>query len=108
MFIADNSLYQTFAYLDNITICGKSQDEYDENLNKFTEVAKKFNSIYDHNKCSFSNSTVDRLGYTILEGTIKPDPKRLQLFKELPFPCDIILCCVGNILSLLPMDCRVF
>ena len=31
--IADNSLSYTFAYLDNITICGKSKEEHDENLN---------------------------------------------------------------------------
>ena len=42
-FTADNSFSNTFAYLDNITICGKSQEEHDENLNKFTEETKKFN-----------------------------------------------------------------
>ena len=72
-FIADKSLSYTIVYWDNITICGKNQEEHNENLNKFTEAAKKFNSIYNHNKCSSSNSTVDLLGYTISESTIKPD-----------------------------------
>ena len=45
--------------------------------------------IYNHNKCSFSNSTVDLLGYTISMGTIKPGPERLRQFKELPLPRDI-------------------
>ena len=41
----DNSLSRTFAYFDNITICGKSQVKLDENLSKFTEASKKFNLI---------------------------------------------------------------
>ena len=42
-FIPDNSLSYTIAYLHNITICGKNQEEHDENLNKLTEASKKFN-----------------------------------------------------------------
>ena len=44
-FIANYSLSHTFAYLDYINICGKSQEEHDENLDKFTEAAKKFELI---------------------------------------------------------------
>ena len=82
-FIADNSLSHTFPYIDNITICGKIQEEHNDNLNKFTKAAKKFNLIYNLNKCSFSNSILDLLVYTISEGTIEPDTERLRLLKEL-------------------------
>ena len=39
-FIADNGLQSTYAYLDNITICGKDQQQHDHNLQKFIEAAK--------------------------------------------------------------------
>ena len=39
-FIEENDLKAVFPYLDNITICGKDQDEHDENLKKFLEAAK--------------------------------------------------------------------
>ena len=86
-FIANNSLSHTFANLDNITICGKNQENHDKNLNKFTETAR--NLMYNHNKCSFSNSSMDLVDYTISEGTIKPDHERLLPLKELPLPSDI-------------------
>ena len=63
-FIADNSLSHTVAYLDNITICGKSKEEHDKNFNKYIKTAKKFNLISNHNKCSFSDSTVDLTLFT--------------------------------------------
>ena len=74
-FIADNSVYCTFACLDNITFCAKCQEEHDENRINFIEATKKFNLICNHNNFSFSISAVDLLGYTIPEGTIEPTPR---------------------------------
>ena len=63
---------------------------HDASLNRFTEAAKKFNLIYNHNKRPFSNSTVDFLYNTLFEGTIKPDPERLRPLTEIPLHRDII------------------
>ena len=39
--ILENSLIDTFAYLDNLIISGSTQEEYDQNLAKFTSVKIK-------------------------------------------------------------------
>ena len=40
-FIAQEELSKAYAYLDNITVCGKTQKEHDHNLAKFLAAAKK-------------------------------------------------------------------
>ena len=48
--IAENELEDTFAYLDNVTICGMTQEEHYENLEKFREAAQKCNlTLNDEN-----------------------------------------------------------
>ena len=38
-FISEEELKGTFAYLDNVTICGRTQVEHDNNLNDFLNDA---------------------------------------------------------------------
>ena len=40
-FIEQKNLSAVFPYLDNITICGKNQEEHDANLEKFLAAAKE-------------------------------------------------------------------
>ena len=40
--IATEQLAGTFAYVDNVTICGKNRLEHDRNLLRFNEVVKKY------------------------------------------------------------------
>ena len=39
--IEEEGLMGTFAYFDNVTVCGMTQEEHDENLQKFLSGAKK-------------------------------------------------------------------
>ena len=87
--ILEENLENTFAYVDNVTVCGKNQAEHDENLNKFLNAAKKYNLTFNNDKCVFSAKSADLLGYTIENGTIKPDPERLRPLQELPPPHDM-------------------
>ncbi|XP_065678751.1 uncharacterized protein LOC136093613 [Hydra vulgaris] len=87
-FIEKEGLLDTYAYLDNVTICGKTQEEHDLNLEKFLKSAKNINLTYNHDKCSFSQDKICILGYLIEEGKLKPDPSRLQPMKEMPPPHD--------------------
>ena len=61
-FIADNSLSDTFADLDNIAICGKNKAEPDANLQRFLEAAERSGLTLNFDKCSFSVSSVTLLG----------------------------------------------
>ena len=86
--ITGENLSSTFAYLDNVFICGKTQAEHDQNLGKFLEIANSRNLTYNDEKCVFSTKSLNALGCLISEGSIKPDPERLRPLQELPIPPD--------------------
>ena len=48
-FLLEEELDNTFAFMDNLTICGMTEKEHDINLEKFSEAAKPRNL----NKCTF-------------------------------------------------------
>jgi len=84
--IKKHGCHGTFAYLDNITVGGKTQKEHDCNLERFLSVAKKTNLTFSETKCVFSSDSVDLLGYRISKGTLQPDPERVKALLELPTP----------------------
>ena len=87
-FIAEENLQDTFAYIDDVTICGRDQDEHDRNLKLFLEAAERKNLTLNDNKSTFSSRSIHLLGYVVSEGEIKPDPERLKPLKQLPPPTD--------------------
>ncbi len=87
--IASENLQGTFAYLDNVTICGKDQDEHDENLRRFQDVAADRQITYNHDKSIFSTRRLPILGYIIENGQIRPDPDHLRPLLELQAPNDM-------------------
>ena len=87
--IAKENIKDTFAFVDNVTICGKTQKEHDENLDKFLEAAKKYNMTFNEEKSILSTDTLTLFGNVISKGTTKPDPERLRPLKELPPPQNI-------------------
>ena len=86
--IQTEKLDGTYAYLDNITVCGMTQEEHDRNLERFMETAKRYNLTLNHDKSIISTQELRLLGYTINRGDIKPDPERLRPLMELPVPAD--------------------
>lgn len=87
-FVEEYGLKGTFPYLDNITICGKTQEEHDENLNRFLAAAKKVNLTLNDSKCVFNTTKLHVLGSVVENGEIRPDPKRLAPLMELQPPTD--------------------
>ena len=75
-FISEESLKDTFAYLDNITNCGHDQAHRDYNLENFREAARRGNLTFNEDKCTFSTTTISILGSIVSNGEIKPDPER--------------------------------
>ena len=83
-FIAEEKLEKTtYAYLDNIPVCGKAQEEHDHNLARFLAAAKKKNLWVNQQKCTFSTTSVNLLGHHISNREIKPDPARMKPLREL-------------------------
>ena len=84
--IKSNDSQGTFAYVDNITIGGATQQEHDRNLAKFLTVAKDHSLTFNESKRTYNKDTVDLPCYRIKAVTLQPDPKRVKTLQELPPP----------------------
>lgn len=60
-------------------------------IRRFTEIAEKFNLIYNLDKCIFLAIFLDLWGYTVSESKLKSNPERFWLLMELPLPQDMNL-----------------
>lgn len=87
-FIQDENLRDTFAYVDDVVVCGKTQSEHDANLNKFMMAAKRYCFTVNYEKCNFNTRSVKILGHVIEKCSIRPDPDRLRALLDLPKPSD--------------------
>ena len=87
-FISKNNLCGTFAYLDNVFVCGKDASEHDHHLKLFLDAAKQQNWTFNESKCEFGTAKLKILGSVIENGQIFPDPDRLKPLRELPLPVD--------------------
>ena len=87
-FIKTNALSDTFAYLDDVTVCGKTKEHHDANLAKFLEAAKEHNLTLNVTKCKIGVEELDLLGFIISQGEIKPDPVRTEPLRKLELPRD--------------------
>lgn len=84
--IRNEALKDTFAYVDDITVCGNSQEEHDENLTRFLTVAKKYGLTINEGKSNYSQTSIATLGYIIGNHQIRPDPERMKPLLEMPIP----------------------
>ena len=84
--ISKEGLLDTYAYLDNITICGKDQRSHDTNVQKFYEAAEKYNLNCNPDKTVSSKRSINLLGYCISNGEIRPDPERLIALDDPKIP----------------------
>lgn len=84
--ISDEQLQGVFAYLDDVTICGKDQMEHDKNLKSFFSAVEKYGLTLNKDKSYFSQTSICLLGYTIENKTIRPNPDRLKPLLSFPEP----------------------
>ena len=76
--ISEEKLVGVYAYLDDVTICGRTQSEHDLHLDKFMEAVNKYGLTLNKEKSCFSLRQIKLLGYLIEDGIVKPDPSRLK------------------------------
>ena len=86
--IQNENLKDTYAYVDNITVCGKDKETHDANVERLRAAASKYHLTFNEEKTISSVSTIQLLGYAIEHGKMKPDPDRLKPLKDLPAPTD--------------------
>ena len=85
-FIEKEKLLDTFPYLDNVTVAGRSQKEHDINVKSFLEAIRRRNYTLNDSKSVVSVPEIHILGYVVGKGIIKPDPDRMAPLKEFPPP----------------------
>jgi len=76
----------TYAYLDDITVCGRTCVEHDENLKSFQNAAKKCKITFNEKQCTYATDSIKLLGYSISNGMLQLDPDRVKPLLELPVP----------------------
>ena len=84
--VTDECLKDTFPYLDDITVAGRTQEEHDANVKAFYDVVHRHKLTLNDSKSVLSATSIKVLGYLIGDGIIKPDPERLRPLQELPPP----------------------
>ena len=82
-------LQDTFAFVDNVTICGRTKEELDHNVAAFHKVREKYNLILNDDKTVFSATSITLLGYTVSYQSIRPDQERLRPLLEMPPPSNL-------------------
>ena len=84
--IEHNNCKGTFAYLNNITICGKTKEEHDANLQHFLEAAAKHNLPFNKNICTYSSDCILLLGFQIHDLTLHPDHDHVKSLLDILVP----------------------
>lgn len=84
--IQKENLKGTYAYLDNVTVCGDNQESHDKNLKLFQQAAANYNLTFNNKKSIISKSSITLLGYLVGHKSIRPDPERLRPLNDLPAP----------------------
>ena len=88
-FIDENGLSDTFAYVDNWTVGGRTREEHDSNLERLMDAARRHGFKFNEKKCIYSVKEVNILGYSISHGKMRPDEERLKPLREIPLPDDV-------------------
>ena len=86
--IQKEHIQSTYTYVDNVTVCGKTKSEHDDNLQKFLNASEKYGITFNHDKSILSSESIKLLGYEVQHNSVKPDPDRLKPLLELPAPID--------------------
>ena len=80
------SLKRTYAYVDNITVCGVSNTDHDANLKALLDAAQKEGLTFNAEKCFYNKSEISLLGYKVSYLKIRPDPERLRPLLNMRLP----------------------
>lgn len=86
--IRSEDLLDTVAYVDDITVCGRTREEHDFNLEKFRQAARKYGLTINEDKTRYAQTSVTTLGHVIQEHKISPDPERMKPLLEMAPPGD--------------------
>jgi hypothetical protein len=73
-------------YVDDILLYSKDFEEHLDHLQKTLEKLREKGLTAKPKKCFFALAEVPYMGYIIGENSIKPDPKKVDVIKNYPYP----------------------
>ncbi|XP_037931645.1 uncharacterized protein K02A2.6-like [Teleopsis dalmanni] len=74
------------AYIDDIFVSGRNQQEHDNNLHEVLQRIYQYGFKLKIAKCNFSVPEIAYLGYIVSKDGIRPDPKNIEAIKTMPAP----------------------
>uniref|UniRef100_A0A5S6QGC4 RNA-directed DNA polymerase n=1 Tax=Trichuris muris TaxID=70415 RepID=A0A5S6QGC4_TRIMR len=86
------------AYLDDVIIVGKDNNEHQRNLEAVLKRIDEFGFCIRPEKCSFGMARIKYLGFIFDKYGRRPDPAKIEAIKSMPIPTD-----VANLRSFLGM-----
>ena len=72
--------------MDDILVCGKSQEEHDSSLEMVLNRLQKAGLTLNREKCQFSRTSVKFLGHIIDQTGIRPDPDKISAIQKIKPP----------------------
>ena len=78
------------AYLDDIIIVSKTEDEHRNHVHAVFERISEFGFKVKESKCTFFMSEIRYLGHIINKDGRKPDPERAEAIKNMPPPQNVL------------------
>ena len=85
-FIARHKLKGVNAYLDNISVGGKTKKEHDINLAALKKAAAEDSFTFNEDKSQYCQTAIRLLGYEVGHGSLKPDSDRIAALQKIPVP----------------------
>lgn len=86
--IKENQLTSTYAYLDDVMVCGEDKQSHDDNLQRFMAVAERLGLTLNTKKCIYEATEIAYVGYLISHEKLRPDPQRFQVIDQMADPSD--------------------
>lgn len=84
--IEEENLKGVYAYQDDVTVCGRNQEEHDRNVEKLLKTFKRRKLTFNESKTVKSVMQINVLGYQIQHKVIRPDPERMKPLQNFPLP----------------------
>ena len=77
-----------FPYMDDIIIFSRTLDEHIQHCNEVFRRLRKHGLSISLKKCHFAVNEVKFLGHIVKNGTLAPNPEKVQALNEMPPPHD--------------------
>ena len=74
-------------YLDDILIFSNSQEEHEIHVRRVFDRLRTSKLYAKLKKCEFNKDELKFLGLIVKKGTIKPNPKKVEVVRDWPTPC---------------------